>query len=1013
MKFQGYKYTIKLNASHRNSADSPAHSHTFEISMYINADKSQDSGVDGVFPNAGGLYDDDEVVMYQKAEDNVKAYFDKYSDKLLNDVPPFTTLNPTLENMADVFYANLTSVIEELGYSLYRLEISETPQRKYAVSCEEPDEKTQKRADALLEYLNRRNAAFDDEEPDEKPVAAAAAVPAAVPKEEKPVQRITPALNEEVPLSWQYVLGGTVLLVAVGFVVMMLVKMSGLYPLGFDIHGHLFKSELMYTEIGKGNFYPIYDEYWYNGLQTYRYWPPMTYYFMALLQFLAGGSVMDAYLGFIWASFVIGGYGWLLFGRRTRRPVLGIFMSLVWFFLPDNLRVFFGEGNMPRMFITMLLPLLYYFIWQFVCYQRKKMIIPVFITMMFCIFGHLMISAMIGVGSFAFLLIYAISNHRWKEPAQVILVELFGFAAAGIWVVPALVGGITSMDSGGNSDLMASLASKLTDSLNPLIRFDNVTELYLGLSVAVIAVLGLFLSNRKSLPGFLSLLIVIAGTTTALTPLIQKLPMSRLFWVRRFMPIAYAMFGIGLVEWKKLKKPIAAVMCLLIAVDCIPSADLSQYDRRMNIPATVSQIERSMIDTEITQAKNITKSRISIMDLSALGPMPSYVIPLTEPKTKYVFGWAWQGSATAENIVAINEALERENYVFMFDRNKELGADSVIVDKGQLKHSDSIEKLYAAAEKTGYIFAGETDKTILFSLYVSSEFGIITDYRSVAIGSNAAIVPMMLPYYRVGDKNTIDEYTVDELAAYDNIYLSGFFYNSKAEAERIVTELADRGVKVYIDMSTIPADPLTNRMTFLDVSAQPIVFYGSFPTLITDSGNYEALPFDEEYPDWNTVYLNGLEESDGYAWFNDTKLDFIGRGESENITFVGFNLLFHAYTTADENVTKLLGSVMDMDTSETADRTLVPISVTYEHNKIIIDSEYDNVNTTIAWQDNFSSEQNIREAINLLVVDKGRTVITIHYPYFGTAAAVSAVGLVLEAAMFIWIFHIRRKERSV
>ena len=104
---------------------------------------------------------------------------------------------------------------------------------------------------------------------------------------------------------------------------------------------------------------------------------------------------------------------------------------------------------------------------------------------------------------------------------------------------------------------------------------------------------------------------------------------------------------------------------------------------------------------------------------------------------------------------------------------------------------------------------------------------------------------------------------------------------------------------------------------------------------------------------------------------------------------------------------------MDMDTSETADRTLVPISVTYEHNKIIIDSEYDNVNTTIAWQDNFSSEQNIREAINLLVVDKGRTVITIHYPYFGTAAAVSAVGLVLEAAMFIWIFRKRRKERSV
>ena len=161
---------------------------------------------------------------------------------------------------------------------------------------------------------------------------------------------------------------------------MIFVKYSQMYPLGFDIHGHLFKSDLMYNEIKNGNYFPLYTPYWYNGLQPFRYWPPLPYYFMAFLQFIFDGNVMNAYLGFIWASFTIGGIGWLLFGRKINRPVLGLLFAVTWFFMPDNLRVFFGEGNLPRMFITMLLPYIIYFLWQFVFYRKKGMVFPLIIV---------------------------------------------------------------------------------------------------------------------------------------------------------------------------------------------------------------------------------------------------------------------------------------------------------------------------------------------------------------------------------------------------------------------------------------------------------------------------------------------------------------------------------------------------------------------------------------------------------------------------------------------------------
>ena len=991
MSSELYKFTFRMNASHGALHQESMHSHTFEITIFLKKQSEQ-------------------FVTYDKIEAIILSYLKTYTNVFLNHTPPFDVLPSTIENMGDEFFLRISEKINGVGYHLQKLEISENPQRIYSVSADEMDAARRERLEKAILLSPKATHAVtipNDTEP-----AKDAADVKQVQIENAPIPLIpVKSLPKDKNQKLWFTLS-VLSVILVGFLMMVYVKASGIYPLGLDIHGHLFKADFLYNEILKGNFYPLYTHYWYNGTQLFRYWAPLPYFFLAVFQFLCGGDIFASYLCFIWMSFSVGGIGWLLFGRKLGRPALGLFLAMIWFMLPDNLRVFFGEGNYLRMFITMLLPYTLYCLWQFVEYRRKKMIIPLILLMLVHIFSHLMISAMIGVACAIYLLFYTIANKRYIESIQALLAMLFSFAVAGVWVYPSLVGGLTSMASSGTSELMASLSAPLIVSLNPVARLgDGITELYYGLIIMLIAVFGLLLSNRKSFPGFMTFVIIVLASTTALTPLIQLIPMSEFFWIRRFTPIVYAMFLISLLEWKKLKRPIFVAVCVLLAIDCLFSFNLMKYESRMNLRATVNTIEQSMDENLFSAAKESTKQRVSLMDLSLKGPMPSYAFCSTGKRIDYVFGWAWQGAATASNIAYLNEAFERENYLYVFDRNLELGADTVIFDKGQIGSEQEQLKIQRAAARVGYTLTGESKQALMYSFPVNSKFGVISEYSGLAIGTTAELVPGILPTFHPGDKLNIDDYTVEELSQYKMLYLSGFFYKDKSVAEEIVREAAKSGVQIYIDMSRIPTDPLTNRMTFLQISAQPITFWDRYPALITDDITSDPTSFAEGYEQWNTVYLTELVDSDGYAWFEGTKLDFVGKGDTENITFIGFNLLFHAYTADDAEVKALFDTIMSLDEYALPEREVVPIEVSYSGNQITIVSPEDDVNTTIAYQDIFHSEQNIREMNNFLVVDKGTTIITMEYPYLIRGVIVTSIGIIIEAGILYLIFR-KRKHKT-
>lgn len=1023
MSFKGFKLKHKLivmQGSEDQNDSASVYARSFEITLFVSSARTG-------------------VIRFDEMEAEIIKTLGRYAEQQLNQVSPFDRLEPTLENMGNVFYQLIKQALARLETTLEMLEISESPVRTFIVNEANSNDwifigdKKIKISSLIVGNIISQSISelvsdfekSDTEQPQEKADSEPEIQPIIIPKaeQEELLTEIPEAEQEEIesetleetpehiaavisPLSegktsvFQLALS-VLCLVVFGSLIASYLKNTGAYPSGADIYGHLFKSDLVYHSIQSGDFYPLYNDLWYNGIQPYRYWAPLPYYLLAMLQFVAGGDVLASYLLFTAFAYVVGGIGWLLWGMAYKRMAFCTFLACLWFFLPDNIRVFFVEGNLPRMVIAMLLPYLFFFIWRFVEHRDKKAIIFVILIMCLITFCHAMIAAMTGITTFIFLMIYSISQRRITESLQLISAMLLSFALCGIWLYPALSGGLIGMEASATAEVMKALSTPVKLSLNPMLRYAGLHEMfYFGLSILALSVMGLFLAEKKSRVGFYTVILIFCGTTTALIPFLEKLPLNQLFWMTRFTPIVYVIFILSLLEWRKCKRYALILIAAIIILDCIPSVDFQRYHSQTP----------SIIAFTLEEAKEITKQRVSMLDVSAYGSYPSFGLSSEEPRTRYTFGWAWQGAATAGNIVMINTALEKGSYYYLFDRSVELGDDTVLVRKELVRQANkSLSALIEAAAASGYSFYSETNYTYIFHKNTPETFGVITKYSGLAIGRNARSIALEYPSFEEGGKPKLTDYSAQELSRYQVLYLSGFQYDSREKAEDLLTEVADRGVKIIIDMNQIPVDPITNRMTFFDVTAQSITFTNRYPELIYENKIYDAVPFKEEYTEWNTVYLENVKHISGYSWFQSKKLPFIGRRDHENILFAGYNFLYHATETDDQSILALMTDLLQVRPNQLPERKIVPLSIAYQEDKIVIDSPGGKVNTTLAYQDIFRSSQKISNENNLLTVQEPHTEIKMVYPYLYQGLAVSAGGLL---GIIVLMYLIYREKRD-
>lgn len=795
---------------------------------------------------------------------------------------------------------------------------------------------------------------------------------------------------------------------AVGIV--FVIYIGGTYPSGVDTMCHIYKGDVLYHSIKMGNWYPLYDNFWYNGVQMMRYWAPLPVYFLAFCQWLAGGSDINGYLIFISLVFYMGALSWLFISIRKKRIFMGAFIGVLWFFMPNNLYALFVEGNLPRTLSMVLLPLFLYFVSGFLFENEWKDLlkaIPVFVLILLCHVGY---AGMLALAMLVFLLVYRLVMHQKGKCMPVIISIGLSFAIIGIWLYASLKGGITSTDS---SQVMKGFFQDALISLNPVRRLlrGNV-DFYFGLAAFLIALFGAVCGQKKSMPGFITAIVIFVCTTTSMYAILAKLPGSQYLWMLRFISIALCMILYSFLCWKTLKRGFVIICCVLLVLDILPSYSLI-YRGKGNYTAR-QNMEQSANATLIKEARNITKQRVALLDGSTLGAMAPYLLTDYDgQQTQGTFGAGWQSAATASNIVQLNEAVEQGFYTFLFDRCLELGDDTVLIKKSELQDEQKdIPEVTQSAQKLGYQLVDSNDSYLLYHLHTTGNFGTTCKYEGLGIGTSAELMAFGYPNIEPGDSTNLSDYSYQELLQYKVIYLDGFTYDDKDKAEKLVLKLSEAGVRIIINGDGIPSNEKTKVREFLGVDCQDIYFQNGYPILYTRSEEMDTSLFDAEYRNWKTVYFNGLDKVTGYLYDSGVKVDFAGNVENDNIVYIGLNLSYHYFLTKDEAVGKFLGDMMNDAMAELPDRKIVSLTVDQGTNQIVIVSPEDHVNTTLAYHDIFESEQKIQMKHHLTEVDHGVTVIHFRYPNLKQGLLLTIAGLIGTLLFAWWMYRKYAKDKA-
>ena len=341
--------------------------------------------------------------------------------------------------------------------------------------------------------------------------------------------------------------------IGISIIIPILLLNFNIWPQGNDIWGHLFKVEFLLDEIKNKNFFPIISPYWYNGIELFRYWPPLTYYIIAMISFLFQTKVITSSAIFLGFCIFLSLTSFLFIGKRENKIIASLCIGIAYIFMPHNIEVVLFEGNIPRIFISSLLPLVFFLLTEIIQYKKKYAYPLIMLTFVIVTYSHIMISAMLGISIFLYSLAYAINNREWKIPIFAITSVLISYLLTIPILLPALTGGgLVSQESLSSIETINQWSQNALISLNP-ITTQNKELFYYGVMFFIICLLGLITYRKDTLHGFVITILIFLGTTESFLPIVKLMPFSQALWMRRFVPMAYAIGLLTILQWKKLK----------------------------------------------------------------------------------------------------------------------------------------------------------------------------------------------------------------------------------------------------------------------------------------------------------------------------------------------------------------------------------------------------------------------------------------------------------------------------
>ncbi len=978
MAFCGYKYKYRFNMSHSIQTEDLAageHFHTLEITLYI-------QGIGETF------------LMYEELEKKLVEFFRPYEGSFFNFTAPFDEVLPTIENISYEFYAQLKQRLEQDGYQLARLEMSETPSRLYTVTqyldtgaVTETTEETDKKLDTFIKlsmpYLSKGKETFEKktqtEQAGEQVLKSGeqSGAPQVSNQEDNHTQK------EEQPEQANRAVYCLILL-AFGFMsaaYCLYLKSRGDFPFGEDVYMILGKVDYLCTQLRMGRLAPIYMENWYNGYQMFVTTPPLPFYILAGLQVVVG-NLVNAYLIFIGLMLFAGAWGFSILGKRWNNPVCGMMVGLVWILMPGVLPMFVSQGNPSFLCLFALFPFIFLSVQKTCETGRAEGYIGIGVLFFCAVLCQSFEAVLVLLAASGYALLYSRQKGNIIFGVRTILSGLFGVAATGPWLYVAL-------RNGG------------WDSIS--LETEGYT---VGIWIAIASLIGLFIGNRASRLTFMWSLILWGLAAVSTLPFAQNIPMGK-YLVNSWLLIPAVGFMLGaMIQWTSSKRRI--MFCMLILLSGAGIWQVKSWAMDTQRVSSYNENLRRLEDNGLKEAVDITKSRLLYLEINSTESFLPYYGSAVHRKITSTYKLEQQDCKIEQNVLQMENGLYNGYYAYVFDRALEGGNDVVVIGKQNLffHKEGERERLVESAQRCDYELYKENENFFIFQNKSIKEYGIISEYAGIVIGKSASEAAMLFPQFQEGTRENIEEYSLEELKNYDKVLLMGFSYNHRENAEHMIEELTKSNVKVYIDMSQAPIDPINNQRELLDVSGQSIHFENRFHTLIYKGTVKNAESFMNADSQWDTIYLDNLDNVAGYSWVGGKQLAFCG--EKDHVFYIGMNLIYHGVERRDEQVISILEDFIGEERGKLPDRQMVDLDIAFNGTSIAIETQHNKVNTTWAYQDTFESRQGLGEEHHYLVVNEGVTKVDFAYrmTWIGMMTAVVLGGILF----IVWCMFTRIEQ---
>ncbi|WP_246574111.1 6-carboxytetrahydropterin synthase [Leuconostoc miyukkimchii] len=121
VKVYNYRLRTFINASHAirwSQGEGEEHPHTWELILEIEPES---------YPIN---------LKFEDIETVISGSLIKFSGQKINNIAPFNTINPTLENFSDHLFDILQIALKKINCQLVKLSVGESPMRFYTVSAD-------------------------------------------------------------------------------------------------------------------------------------------------------------------------------------------------------------------------------------------------------------------------------------------------------------------------------------------------------------------------------------------------------------------------------------------------------------------------------------------------------------------------------------------------------------------------------------------------------------------------------------------------------------------------------------------------------------------------------------------------------------------------------------------------------------------------------------------------------------------------------------------------------------